>query len=259
MKPDETLANTGINKAASWGPRTMELFPLKSVQSKRRSPGRSPQGVKLNVWCSMVNRCSRSCSTNRLVHLVVSWLVLFWVWLFFGRVIWIWIVIFFKAKRLGSPSFHDCSYYAGRCSTAIRVVEDGCSGTEPLQSSLPTGGVLHLLQTEAASEIREMCYLTNHARFAVPPYCNYIQPFSLKDNKVQRLNIFPAQKTWPGSQQPKWASTYYRWKEEWKPSSRLDNGQEEQVRMDWLYPVVVCILEISITPAHLGVCQVGLS
>ena len=138
-------------------------------------------------------------------------------------------MIFFKAKRLGSPSFHDCSYYAGRCSTAIRVVEDGCSGTEPLQSSLPTGGVLHLLQTEAASEIREMCYLTNHARFAVPPYCNYIQPFSLKDNKVQRLNIFSCAKNMARIPAAEMSFNVLPLKGRMKPSSRLDNGQEEQV------------------------------
>ena len=117
---------------------------------------------------------------------------------------------------------------------------DGCSGTEPLQSSLPTGGVLHLLQTEAASEIREMCYKQTMLGLqcqqdwsGLHPYCKNNQPFSLKDNEVQRLNIFSCAKNMARIPAAEMSFNVLPLKGRMKPSSRLDIGLEEQERMDW--------------------------
>lgn len=86
MKPDETLANTGINKAASWGPRTMELFPLKSVQSNDEVPDevrKASSSMCGAPWSTVVSAVMSNQSVGLFGGELVGSVFLFWVWLFF--------------------------------------------------------------------------------------------------------------------------------------------------------------------------------
>lgn len=126
MKPDETLANTGINKAASWGPRTMELFPLKSVQSNDEVPD-EVRKVSSSMcgapWATVVSAVMSNQSVGLFGGELVGSVFLFWVWLFFLGGGWFEFESWFSVKQSGLVHlvFMTVQKNAGRCSTAIRV------------------------------------------------------------------------------------------------------------------------------------------
>lgn len=221
----------------------------------------------------MVNRCFRR-------HVQpIGWSIWWWVgWFCFsvlglafflgGGVIWIWIVIFFKAKRLGSPSFHDCSKKCWKMfnshprwsSTAVqeqnrfkvvfpRAVCCTCYKQRP-PLRFERCATNKPCSVCSANKIGLDCILIARTT----------NPLVWRTTRSKGWTSFPAQKTWPGSQQPKWASTYYRWKEEWNPAAAWTLDWKS--RKEWTGEPsggFICILELLITPAHLGVCQVGLS